>query len=70
MCKIVAMGKTIPQLFATFLDCEHAFSFWQAKRPASECASELAGELVTPPNAHGMTGKRKRSENNERKKKH
>ena len=59
------MRKTIAQLFATSLDCEQALLFWQAKRAAIERASELAGKLVTPPN--GMTGKIKRSENNEKK---
>ena len=59
------MRKTIAQLFATSLDCEQAPLFWQAKRAAIERASELAGKLVTPPN--GMTGKIKRSENNEKK---
>ena len=68
MCKITAMRKTIAQLFATSLHCEQALLFWQAKRAAIERASELAGKLVTPPN--GMTGKIKRSENNEKKKKH
>ena len=66
MCKITAMRKTIAQLFATSLDFEQALLFWQAKRAASERASEFAGKLVTPPN--GMTGKIKRSENNEKKK--
>ena len=66
MCKITAMRKTIAQLFATSLDCEKALLFRQAKRAASERASELAGKPVTPPN--GMTGKIKRSENNEKKK--
>ena len=65
ICKITAMRKTIAQLFATSLDCEQALLFWQAKRAAIERASELAGKLVTPPN--GMTGKIKRSENNEKK---
>ena len=65
MCKITAMRKTIAQLFATSLDCEQALLFWQVKRAAIERASELAGKLVTPPN--GMTGKIKRSENNEKK---
>ena len=65
MCKITAMRKTIAQLFATSLDCEQALLFWQAKRAAIERARELAGKLVTPPN--GMTGKIKRSENNEKK---
>lgn len=59
------MRKTIAQLFATSLDCELALLFWQGKRAAIERASELAGKLVTPPN--GMTGKIKRSENNEKK---
>ena len=65
MCKIsiTATSKTIPQLFATFLDYEQALLFWRAKRAASEHATALAGELVTPPK--GMTGKIKRSENNE-----
>lgn len=66
MCKITAMRKTIAQLFATSLDFEQALLFWQAKRAASERASEFAGKLVTPPN--GMTGKIKRGENNEKKK--
>ena len=66
MCKITAMSKTIAQLFATSLDCEQALLFWRAKRTASEHANELAGELVTPPNAYGTTGKRKRSKNNEK----
>ena len=66
MCKTTAMRKTISQLFATSLDCEQALLFCQAKRAASERASELAGKPVTPPN--GMTGKTKRSENNEKKK--
>ena len=61
------MRKTIAQLFATSLDCEQALLFWQAKRAAIERASELAGKLVTRP--IGMTGKIKRSENNEKKKK-
>ena len=66
MRKITAMRKTIAQLFANSLDCEQALLFWQAKRAASERASKLAGKPVTPPN--GMTGKIKRSENNEKKK--
>ena len=59
MCKIsiTATSKTISQLFATSLDCEQTLLFWQAKRAASERASELAGKLVNPPN--GMTGKKK-----------
>ena len=67
MCKIsiTATSKTISQLFATSLDCEQTLLFWQAKRAASERASELAGKPVTPPN--GMTGNIKRSENNEKK---
>ena len=67
MCKIsiTATSKTISQLFATSLDCEQTLLFWQAKRAASERASELAGKLVNPPN--GMTGKIKRSKNNEKK---
>ena len=64
MCKIIAMSKTISQLFATSLDCEQTLLFWQAKRAASKRASKLAGKLVNPPN--GTTGKKK-SENNEKK---
>jgi len=67
MCNITAMSKTIAQLFVTSLFCEQALLFWRAKQAASERASELAGKLVTPPNAYGMTGKIKRSENNEKK---
>ena len=57
MCKIIAMSKTISQLFATSLDCEQTLLFWQAKRAASKRASKLAGKLVNPPN--GTTGKKK-----------
>ena len=57
MCKVIAMIKTISQLFATSLDCEQTLLFWQAKRAASKRASKLAGKLVNPPN--GTTGKKK-----------
>ena len=57
MWKIIAMSKTISQLFATSLDCEQTLLFWRAKQAASERASELAGKLVNPPN--GMIGKKK-----------
>ena len=57
MCKIIAMSKTISQLFATSFDCEQALLFWLAKQATSERASELAGKLMNP--ANGMTGKKK-----------